>query len=181
MKLDARQRRLSLAGLLAATFAVTVGIEDRRVEPGTNIVAATAPRKASEASADSPRARTMGDTQQIHLEKLETRVPGEASRDPFAPPKPRAVNPGQAAHAALAVAVPIPQATAPPLPYTYMGRLKSGNDVAVFLTQGERNLVAREGDTIDSSYRVDRIEDEAITLTYLPLNQRQTIPIGAPQ
>jgi hypothetical protein len=62
-----------------------------------------------------------------------------------------------------------------------MGRLKSGNDVAVFLTQGERNLVVREGETIDSSYRVERIAEGAITLTYLPLNEPQTLLIAEPQ
>ena len=57
----------------------------------------------------------------------------------------------------------------------------SEGDLAVFLVQGERNLVVHEGDTIDSLYRVERIADGGITVLYLPLNQRQTIPIGEPQ
>ncbi len=74
-----------------------------------------------------------------------------------------------------------PPPAAPPLPFTYMGKLMSGGDLAVFLVQGERNLVVHEGDTIDSLYRVERISEADITLLFLPLNQRQTIPIGEPQ
>jgi hypothetical protein len=62
-----------------------------------------------------------------------------------------------------------------------MGKLVQGGDLAVFLVQGERNLIVREGDTIDSLYKVERIAEGGITLLFLPLNQRQTIIIGAPQ
>jgi hypothetical protein len=51
----------------------------------------------------------------------------------------------------------------------------------VFLSRGDRNLIVRQGETIDSMYRVELIAESAITLTYLPLNQRQTIVIGAAQ
>ena len=69
-----------------------------------------------------------------------------------------------------------PSPSAPPLPFTYMGKLMSEGELAVFLVQGERNLIVHEGDTIDSLYRVERIAEGDITLLFLPLNERQTTP-----
>jgi hypothetical protein len=185
MKLDTRQRWLLLGGLLAATLAAAAWVGDRAAKPETDLVVASEPAKAPRSSASLARAGTKDEAPQVNLEKLKSRDVGKASRDPFALPMPRAGKPKPPAPAVPAVqpvaAPPPPPPTAPPLPFTYMGKLISGNDVAVFLTQGERNLVVREGETIDSSYRVERIAEGAITLTYLPLNQRQTIQIGAPQ
>jgi hypothetical protein len=184
MKLDARQRWLLLGGLLAATLAAAAWVGDRAAKPETDLVVPSEPATASRPSANLARAGTKEEAPQVNLEKLKSRDVGKASRDPFALPRPRAGKPkppAPAVPAVQSVAAPPPPPTAPPLPFTYMGKLMSGNDVAVFLTQGERNLVVREGETIDSSYRVERIAEGAITLTYLPLNQRQTILIGAPQ
>ena len=36
------------------------------------------------------------------------------------------------------------------------------------------------GDTIDNTYKLEEVGDSAIVLTYLPMNQRQTLPIGTP-
>ena len=71
-----------------------------------------------------------------------------------------------------------PPPVAPPLPFTYMGKLMSGPEAKVFLTLGDRNLVLREGDTVDSIYRIEKIAESAITLVYLPLDERQTIATG---
>ena len=35
--------------------------------------------------------------------------------------------------------------------------------------------VVKEGDVIDSQWRVDRIQDRSMSLTYLPLQQSQTV------
>jgi hypothetical protein len=77
-----------------------------------------------------------------------------------------------------AAPAPAPPPTAPPLPFTFMGKLLSGPEAKVFLTLGDRNLVLREGDTVDATYRVEKIAEGAITLVYLPLDERQTIITG---
>ena len=59
-----------------------------------------------------------------------------------------------------------------------MGKLISDEANAVFLTQGERNLVVREGDVIDSLYRVERFADTQILLTHLPTGIQQTLVTG---
>jgi len=35
--------------------------------------------------------------------------------------------------------------------------------------------VGRAGDTLDGSYRIDSIGEDAVELTYLPLNARQVL------
>ncbi|HKC44651.1 MAG TPA: hypothetical protein VKC64_12540, partial [Burkholderiales bacterium] len=62
----------------------------------------------------------------------------------------------EAARRSAAPALPSsPQA--PPLPFTFMGRMVDGKRVTVFLTNanGDRTWVVRPGDTIDDVYRVE--------------------------
>lgn len=68
---------------------------------------------------------------------------------------------------------------APPLPFTFMGRMIDGGQQIVFLVNGDRNLVVREGETFAGSYRVDKIDDQAVTLTYLPLRQKQRLAFAS--
>lgn len=76
---------------------------------------------------------------------------------------------------------PPPPPMAPPLPFTFFGRLIDGAQRQVFLNQGERTVIVGAGDAIDGTYRVDRIEENAVHFTYLPLGQQQTLTIpGAP-
>jgi len=67
---------------------------------------------------------------------------------------------------------------APPLPFTYFGRMLEDGRAVVFLAQGERTFTVGAGDTIDHRYRVEEIGRESVVLTYLPLQQKQTLPIG---
>jgi len=54
-----------------------------------------------------------------------------------------------------------------------MGKLIEDGRIVVFLTQGDRNLIVRLGDTIDGTYRVDAVTEQHLSLTYLPLKQKQ--------
>lgn len=67
---------------------------------------------------------------------------------------------------------------APPLPFSYLGKKWEGGRWEVYLSTGEHAHIAHEGDTIDAQYRIDKIEPPIITMTYLPLNQAQALPIG---
>jgi hypothetical protein len=180
MKLRSRQRWMLLGGLLAATLAAAAWVGERSARD-SDLVAASEP----DSKAERPASNRVGPADQmprLNLEKLQTRDLGDATRDPFSAGKPKTQRPAPAARRVEPIAAPPPpQPGAPPLPFTYLGRLVEGDDVAVFLSHGERNLVVRQGETIDSVYRVERIADGAITLVYLPLDQRQTIVIGDPQ
>jgi len=61
-----------------------------------------------------------------------------------------------------------------------MGRLNEEQSTTVFLSAGDRNLVVKPGDVIDSTYKVEQVTDSAVVLTYLPMNQQQSLAIGTP-
>jgi hypothetical protein len=76
-------------------------------------------------------------------------------------------------------APPPPPPTAPPLPFTFIGKSVGDGVWEVYLARGARTYVVREkGDVIDGTYRVDSIVPPVLTLTYLPLNQVQQLNIG---
>ena len=96
-----------------------------------------------------------------------------AGRDPFAlrnwtPPPPPVVP------------APLPAPTAPPLPYTYVGKKHEAGTLEVYLSRGERTLIVREGASLEGAYVVERIAPPTLSLRYQPLGQVQTLSIGEP-
>jgi hypothetical protein len=76
-------------------------------------------------------------------------------------------------------APPPPPPTAPPLPFTFIGKSVGNGAWEVYLARGDRTYVVREkGMVIDGTYRVESIAPPILTLTYLPLNQIQQLNIG---
>jgi len=71
-----------------------------------------------------------------------------------------------------------PPPTAPALPYTYIGKKLEDDAWEVYLTKGEHTFIVHEKTTIEATYRVESIKPPTLTLTYLPLNQMQTLSIG---
>jgi len=68
--------------------------------------------------------------------------------------------------------------SAPPLPYSYIGKKSEGGVWEVYLALGEEIRVAKPNTVMDQHYRVDRIAPPTLALTYLPLNQAQNMSIG---
>jgi hypothetical protein len=77
----------------------------------------------------------------------------------------------------VASAVP-PAPVAPPLPFIALGKKLEDGEWEVFLGRGDQVLLVREGQSIDTQYRVDQIQPPILSLTYLPLNKAQTLSIG---
>jgi hypothetical protein len=73
---------------------------------------------------------------------------------------------------------PPPPPTAPPLPFTYLGKKVEDNTWEVYLARGDQTFIVRQQTVIEDTYRVDSIKLPTISLTYLPLNQVQTLTIG---
>jgi hypothetical protein len=73
---------------------------------------------------------------------------------------------------------PPPPPSAPPLPFTYLGKSLQDGVWQIYLARGDRTYLLRDGETIDGTYRVDAIRPPVLTLTYLPLEQRQQLNIG---
>jgi hypothetical protein len=74
--------------------------------------------------------------------------------------------------------LPPPPPTAPPLPFTYLGKKVEDNIWEAYLARGDQTFIVREQTVIEGTYRVDSIKPPTLLLTYLPLNQVQTVTIG---
>lgn len=85
------------------------------------------------------------------------------------PPPPAAVE---------AEAPPPPPPSAPPLPFTYLGKANEGGVWEVYLARADKTYIVKDKTVIEGAYRVDAIAPPTLTLTYLPLNQVQTLNIG---
>lgn len=111
------------------------------------------------------------------LEELAATRQANPSADLFAahswyvPPPPPPPQP--------AVVVAPPPPSAPPLPFQFLGKMDDSERLRVFLSRGDRIHNVTEGDVIDNTYRVERISDTQMTLTYLPLNIAQTLSVGS--
>ena len=71
------------------------------------------------------------------------------------------------------VAAPV----APPMPYRVAGRVQHDGVMQVILTRGDVVLNVREGDTLDGTYKVEKIAPDRVTLVYTPLGTREDLPI----
>ncbi len=89
----------------------------------------------------------------------------------IAPPVPKVVAPPPPP--------PPPAPTAPPVPFTYMGKYIEDGVTQVILTRGNRVISGVPGDVIETNYRIERIDANAIVLTYLPLHTTQSVPTGS--
>lgn len=71
--------------------------------------------------------------------------------------------------------------TAPPLPFTYMGRMQDDGVDTVFLATPQNNYMVHSGDVVNDQYRIDSIGNGQVIFTYLPLTITQTLAIGEVQ
>lgn len=171
MAMPPRARWLLLGIALALTLVAArlVGREDEGPPP-----AAPAARTLGTAS-ERPSERV-----EIELDRLAARKGVAPASDPFRPLTWQSVAQEEARKNAPPPPPP-PPPQAPPLPFTYMGKLIEDGRIVVFLTQGDRNHIVRQGDTIDGTYRVDAVTEQSLALTYLPLKQKQELAFGGAQ
>jgi len=164
VKISSPQRRALLITIALSLVALVVFDSEDKPRGAVSAAAPRAPQPAAKGAAAPLPA--------IALEKFDEKVSRDPVSDAFEarsweplPPPPKKVTP------------PPPQA--PPLPYTYMGKLMDGDQVMVFLAKQERNYVVKQGETLDGAYRIDDIKDTTMVFTYLPLDQQQVLTIGA--
>ena len=166
MALTLKQRRWFLGLALALTLTAVASMENKD-EADSAVV------QPNHLKSHSPQKNESTDNAQVGegaLAKLNRQRLPENERDMFAskswfvpPPPPKAAAP-----------------TAPPLPFTYMGKLaEDGQKTIILLSKQNRNYQVREGDFLDNTYHVDEVRPPVMTLTYLPLSIKQTIQIGA--
>jgi hypothetical protein len=174
-----RQPWLVLGGLLIVTVSAAAWVsDDKRVAQDnvTEVVTPT-PRRAV-------AVRTAQPTQTLNLDKLRNRNLTPGAGDPFAIRK-KSKPPAPAAPLVVVAPPPPPPAapppSAPPLPFSYMGKLIDETGMAIFLVAGDRTLVVREGQTVESVYHLDSVSESRLLFTHLPTGIQQNISIGEPQ
>ena len=154
------KRVLVLAVVLGALASVVAGREQPSPPPARK----SAPRVDNRAP--TPAA-------DIDIAKLVARADEGAKADAFAPRNFSPIVPAAEAQGQ-------PQApakpTAPPLPFKYLGRLIDGGKLEIYLEQGQEFIVTEPGQRI-GDYRVDKVTEEQIVFTYLPLKTRQTLDL----
>lgn len=155
-----RKVLIAVAGsALAATLVLG------REKPAAEIVEPTRAERRSEPVAD------------LDLSRLDRAAIASASQDgdPFAARNfDRQAQPEQQAAAApQAPAAP----EAPPLPFRYIGHMVEDGRTHLFFAFGEESIIARVGEKVASQWRVDRITEQEVQLTYLPLKQKQSLPL----
>jgi hypothetical protein len=163
MKLSPKQRWTFLGIMLVSTLmAVVFASQPEREVKVTKTAVKAFPAPGKTSMTDS----------MIPLEKLKRPVARTnainvlASKTWHVPPPPPK-------------ALPPPPPSAPPMPFTYMGKLVDGPDhMIIFLVKGEQVYTVRSGDVIDAIYRVDGVSAGLLTMTYLPLDIKQTINVG---
>jgi hypothetical protein len=116
---------------------------------------------------------------EIQLDNLSLarRLPAPRGEEPF-PARTRAprVAPAAAAPAPAAPASqPLPEA--PPLPFTYGGKVTAGSTTLTVLSRQDRIYFVRVGDVLDGIYRVEAIGERRLVLQYLPLGIAQVLPV----
>jgi hypothetical protein len=165
MKRAEKERTLLLGGALLATFLAVQWMsgDDAGADPGQPAAEEQAPSREPAAGARE------SETRNVELDRLERRKFSAQAGDIFgrkswAPPPPPSRESG-----------PPPP---PPLLFKYLGKVMEGEETRVFLSLSDRNYIVKQGENIDNRYRVDEVNDRAITFTYLPLGAKQTLYIA---
>src|SRR5205807_2226451 len=57
---------------------------------------------------------------------------------------------------------PPPAPTAPPLPFSYLGQMKKGSETIVYLLKNQELVLAQEGQTVETDYKVEGVTESAV-------------------
>jgi hypothetical protein len=107
---------------------------------------------------------------ELDLGRLEAARVGDDSKvDPFAP---RSFGSATAPQAKA----PVARNDAPTLPFRYLGKMIDNGQLAVFLQKGNDSYTAMEGERV-GDYRIDKITENEIRFTYLPMKTKLTLPL----
>ena len=164
-----------LGGALALSLAATGWLSAREngaVEVAEAVSSGRPVRAAESLQSGAPSA-TSDAAAGLHLETLRRREAGQGITDLFAAKTWQAPAPRLKPE-------PVAAPSAPPLPFVYLGKMAYDGNVTVFVSRQDSNYAVHEGDVLDSAYKVDAIKGSLMTLTYLPLNMKQTMHIGDP-
>ncbi len=164
--------RWTLLGTIVSAIAVALMPEDAPVsaKKGSRVSSVANPR-TSLAATDKPGAQGQEAEQldQERLAKVKNGLDAQAevsnvfdATSWYVPPPPP----------------PPPVPTAPPLPFTYLGRYESAQSQILILLKGDRIYNVSVGEVIENTYRIEQVAAGTVYITYLPLNIKQTLSTG---
>lgn len=108
----------------------------------------------------------------LDVAKLIRQRADDAVEDLFAlPPPPAPPAP------VVTRAEPPPVPAAPPLPFTYLGRMKKGERTTLYLLRNQDMVIVEAGENLENVYRVDNISDTVAQFVYLPLGTVQVLAL----
>ncbi|OEZ99255.1 hypothetical protein JAB9_18980 [Janthinobacterium sp. HH107] len=167
----------AVATLLAALFAPED--EGSIVGPATATPrqverVAVAPLVVATAAAPANRALSIEPRRGLDDEEAATLF----AKQSWQPETPKKIMLDQQAAQATRTVAAVDANAPPPLPFQFLGRFVDEGKAAYFLQAGERNVVARPGDTLEERYRFDGVVQGSLQFTYLPLNLKQTLAVG---
>lgn len=174
---------------LAGVLGLTLWLSSQEADDGIEVMTRQGPPGSAPASAPTPRERPAGNTadtsawiRQAMLEgaqgwarrrtqaaslpperPMTSSMPSAWSAQQLPPPPP----PPQGASSSAPVA--------PRFPHSWVGRVNDDAVQRAVLAGTVNTWVVRAGDVIEGQWRIDRIQERTMTLTYLPLAQSQTV------
>lgn len=180
MRLDARSLRwtLLLAALAGAAWLALFGERPQdRAAPPAGTVVQPALRAPPPSARRATAVATLPPIEALRLRSELARAGTRRVPDLFAPAPWTAAAP-RAVAAASAPASDRGPEPPPPLPFRFIGKKLEAGRWEVYLMRGDSSSIAREGATLDASYRVDRIDPPTLWLTHLPSGRPQSLAIG---
>ena len=189
-------------GLLMAALGVSIAgavwtYLQEDAKDGTQAVAPSVDKHTRDKADSTPHRtldeRTQSSTAAPGYFEIRNREAAHVQSDPFAPLA--VVEPVQPK--LTAVAEPVIQPKAPPLPFQYLGKMvelpKAGiqggitkkgqnasqlGETVVYLGRGDETFEVKPGEQIDKNYQFIGLQGDNLIIQYLPLSERQMLPIG---
>jgi hypothetical protein len=161
------RREVILLAVAPTLVLVAAGAAEESSDPSSAIVEA---KPAAKSNNVATRVADAGELDLVPKRREAAGEPGNVftSKTWYVPPPPPPPTPPP----------PPPPPTAPPLPFTYLGRFQDGGKAEIFLVKDDRILTVKAGDIVEGNYRVEGIVGSKLELTYLPLGIKQTLEVG---
>ncbi|HQU98115.1 MAG TPA: hypothetical protein PLV19_05405 [Nitrosomonas sp.] len=176
-----KKRKLLIGSALVATLLAVAMVENEETE---DTISTVEPTQVSRSANERAVKKQENSAETLDVSKLGQRKFNPKAGELFAStnwtPKPPPIDPEEQAareEQSRKAFVP-PPPTAPSVPFKYAGKAISDNQTWVFLSQAKDNHIAKIGGKITDQYRLDAINEESVSLTYLPLNIKQTLTIN---
>lgn len=167
MKRTRKEHTLLVGGALLTTVLTIqwISSDDAGADPGQPATEERSPSSGPGTTAKSDETKYL-DIDRLERRKFSSQAGDIFSHKSWVPPPPPTKS------------GPLPPPPPPPLLFKYLGKVIEGDETRVFLSLSDRNYIVKQGEHIDSRYRVDEVNDHMITFTYLPLSAKQTLLIA---